>query len=360
MEKEAKTFTIMSSPIGEKLSRFYLGDDAAWDEIFQEYYARMVKQLTRQFTNLSISDLEDIVSDWFTEKFAQLREERNRAEIQSEKQKLSPTETANRKIEYCSNKLNFDLERSFEPWLRTVLYRRAIDFYWEKTRRREDIFETDAATIEPSDGGDGADAIEFLIIMKEFKHHLCSVLDEKELLYFHIWSEYGWKADGETVRQIFKTHFKMDDISNAYITLIKQRFNRLCYLVCLRIEIDARELRERFFDSIISKKAERNFAAMENLFFDDMMRIIWKVFYEDVETREESKQKVSPVLWRHRETLVQRINTQNNILKEAFLYFRTRNQRPAFCRSIKIYADDIFGANTRNFFYGEEGDTGNE
>jgi DNA-directed RNA polymerase specialized sigma24 family protein len=355
----------MSFPINEKLRKFFSGNEDAWEEIFRAYYPRMVRILKHRFSNLEASDVADVVSEWFTETYAKLCQARNQAEIEAEEQKLSEREVADQKIELCTKALGFDFERPFETWLGVVLHRKVIDFYW-KTKRRNELANSENETF-PADGGDqgkSARRMELVVLMKEFKHHLISVLNEKEKLYFQIWLDEGWKPEGKTVRQIFKTHFKQDFTDSA-ITLIRQNLDRFCYLISLRLERDARDLRERFFDLLRSKKEAKDFSKTEDAFFYNMMRIIWKVFYDDAEIREVSRRKISTDLWEHWETLEEKQNTkknnlQNKLLKEAFLYFQAKSQNPTFCRVIKMYADDIFGRRAKEFFNGAKGNAGNE
>ncbi|MCY7374414.1 MAG: hypothetical protein LH472_00365 [Pyrinomonadaceae bacterium] len=72
----------MNFLINERLHDFFRGDDAAWDDITFKFYDPMLSQLERNFKNLPFTELQDVVSDWVTDIFKKVREERLRAERQ--------------------------------------------------------------------------------------------------------------------------------------------------------------------------------------------------------------------------------------------------------------------------------------
>jgi DNA-directed RNA polymerase specialized sigma24 family protein len=332
---------IMSLTIKERLHRFFLGDNSAWEEIFNEFYNPMVDKFTRRFSNLSFAEVEDVIDEWFTEMFSKIDAERNRAEIEGKLKNLSAKEIADKKIEYCAEKFGYEFEGSFKSWLWVVLNRKLIDYLRKKNRRNE----SDIDNENPGDKWNGMSDVELRILMKEFNKILSSVLSEKEKLYFQIWNRYGWNPDGKIVREIFKKHFG-EDYSNSSITIFKQRFIRLCYLTFIRIEYDAARLKETFRHFMGKNESEHTF-------FDDMMHIIWNVFYEDSETREKSRQKISRNLWEDWEDSKQKKSKQKKILVAAFRHFRTEKPRPGFCHVINLYADDTFGGEVRRLFFEE-------
>ncbi len=331
----------MSLTLKERLHGFFLGDDSAWDNIVSEFYDSMIDTFIRRFRNLSFAEVEDVVAGWFVEQFSEIYEARNRAEIEGKTKKLSAQEIADKKIEYCEERFGYDFDKSFKSWLWVVLNRKLIDYWRVKTRRNE----SDVGEENPGDKWDGMSDAEAQVLMTEFKKFLIPSLSEKERLYFQIWDRFGWNLDGQNIREIFIKHFK-EDFSNSAITIFKQGFMRNCYLTLIRIEYDIARLKEKIRRSMGKNENEYTFS-------DNMMNIIWIVFYENVEPREISRQKISPDLWEEWEKLKQRKNKQKQILIAAYRYFRTKNPPPEFCNVIELFAKDIFGGEIRRLFFEE-------
>jgi hypothetical protein len=339
----------MNFQVNERLKEFFLGDDAAWDDIAQGYRFWLLKRLMARFLDLSQVELEDVIADWFTEKWIKINEERNRAESEGARDNLSAQEIAALKIKYCTERLGFDFVRPIEGWLWTSVRNRAIDSYRKLKPHRNLSIDADEM-VEPNDERRDADDIEFQIELIEFKQHLFAALGEDERLYFHIWLAYGGYPPGDVVREVFKKNLQKE-IGNTFVTFIKQRFIRICYLTMLRVEYDAGQLKDAFRRSIDADDDDKNLTKKEDAFFDDMMDIIWSVFYADAESRECSRREISRDLWRRREALIQRRNVQNNILVEGYWHFRKVNMRPAFCRTAEIYADNRFGRQVKELFF---------
>jgi hypothetical protein len=350
----------MNSFINERLRDFFLGDDAAWDDIIFEFYDRMLSRLERKFYNLPFAELQDVVSDWVTAVFEKVGEERARAEAEGKIKNLSAREIADLKIEYCAARIGFDAAKgTFENWMWAVLYR---------IERRGEVVggggdgesggefpeppPEDAARFRGTPENPWAHLIseaEIVGLMKKLKMFLNSVLEENELLYFHIWLKYGDDPSGKIVKEIFKSSLGKD-IGDATVTAIKKRFIRVSYLNLLEFVNDANALKN-LFRRLIDANDD------ENDFFADMTKLIWRAFYNDEDACEESRRKISPDLWRRWETLVQRSNVQNQILSAAYRHFQNRHPRPAFCRTVEIYANNRFGGKVRELFF--QGDGGN-
>ncbi len=350
----------MSFLITERLHDFFRGDDAAWDDITVKFYDRMLSRLERKFDNLPFADLQDAVSDWVVEIFEKVQEERCRVEVECENKNFSAEEIAGLKIRRCSERIGFDAAKgTFENWMWSILNRRAIDC-WRKNNRRAEVSGDDEPTEDSSEKNESLrgtpenpwlreiSEAEFLRRMNRLKMFLNSVLEENELLYFQIWLEYGDNPNGQIVKEIFKS--KLDrELGDATVTSIKKRFIRVSYLNLLEFVEDANALKDLFH-----RLAEAS--SDETAFFADMMKLIWRIFCKDANTVEESKRKISPHLWEHLETLVQRTNVQNKILAAAYRHFRDKVPRPAFCRTVEIYADNRFGKKVREFFAEGGGD----
>lgn len=333
----------MNFILNERLRGFYLGDDSAWDDITFSFYDRILDFLKRNFPNVPVEELENAATDCLFEIRQKVIEERRRVDNEGKSENLSPEKIDQLKMEGCAKRIGFNAARgTFENWLKTIAYRKAIDS-WRKINRRGEISIDEENFGELNDAGGGANDVEFLILMKEFKKLLFSALNENQRLYYRIWLNYGFDPSANDVREVFKNNLGKD-LSDASISLIKHRFIRIIYLVLLRIECNAALLKDRFRRYI-------NPSDNEDVFIDDMMHLIWQEFYADSGSREESRQKISPDLWRRWEKLRQRKNIQSEILVAAYGYFRAKSERPGFCRLIEIYASDNFGAKLRGLFF---------
>lgn len=340
----------MSLTIKERLERFYLGDNEAWDGILREFFDWAVNLLAGRFRNLPFEEIEDVVDDWFNATCIKVEEARNRAEREAADERLAPAEINRRKIEYGEECVGFKFGQSFEAFLWVVLKRRVLDCLRKKTRRGEIGIEAD---FDLSDCWEGVSEVEFAVLMGEFKKFLVPTLDEKERLYFHIWEEYGWSLAGKDVGEIFQARFPGSGTSDASVSLVKKGFIRMLYLTFVRIEDNA---------NLLSEKFRRQLGKGENddKFFDDMMRIIWNVFYKAKEARAMSEGEISPNLWVKWKKLVQKNRVQNEILTESYRFFRARKPRPTFCRLVELYADNPFGGRVRELFFGDGGSKENE
>lgn len=363
----------MEHLLNKLVREFYLGDDTALDKLFLLLRDRMCWKIKSKFQSLEFADIQDIVSDWFTNFFQKVRNCRKRAEIEGELLNLPPLEINERKISYCSEKPNFNLNGTpFNAWLWTVLYRDALDF--SRTIGRMHIRQVEFETMDsPSEKTEKQwinDKVqeareyqerldaqirgeklflemsdrEIARLMQKIEESLKSALDSDQLLYFRIWREHGYDPPGKTVREVFLKE-QGKEINESSISRLKKQFLRFSYLVSLENLADAKNMSNLFWRLVKGKENEMTF-------FPPMMERIWRVFEEDAETVRESQLRISLKLWRKLSAAVQKNNLRSQILVAAYHYFQMRNESPRFVKLIDLYSEDRFGGEIRKLFSG--------
>ena len=199
---QEKQFRTMDFPINQKLKDFFLGGDEAWSDIADNYRIWLLNMLARKFWSLPIVELEEIIADWFHEKYVKIDAERKRAEAEGARDKLSEREISDRKIEYCTKRLGFDFARDFKGWLLKSLNNRTID-RWRKLNGGKIVYSEDNRVGELHDNWVEAKSIELKIHSEEFKRLLYAAFDEELRIYFRLWINYGGYPPGWVVSEVF-------------------------------------------------------------------------------------------------------------------------------------------------------------
>jgi hypothetical protein len=325
--------------------QFYLGDYSAWDTLMNLHSNSALRFLIKNFPNLPEGERDELVAKFAVNFYLKVKKGHEEAEKQigDSARELSADEIDALKIQCCTVSAKFDLSYgyNFTNWMfkrldwdaKTALERLNLKPEFIQVNHENENFLEQLN--HPSEQGELKDINVIKRILKE-------VLEGDERIYLDVWFDHGPDPKARLVKDSIaeKTGRTVGD---AYVTNLKQRFLAKSYLELLehinRVSALAslcRTLME------VNESHEKMFVVM--------MENIWKAFYEDDEAVLRSQTGSSPKLWARWQNTTQRKNVQEEILVEAYRYFRHSSPLLKFCYKIELYANTHFGSRIRQLF----------
>jgi ribosomal protein S24E len=341
----------MKTSINNLVREFYLGDNAAWEKITDLISNEMSRRLDYKFGNLPEAKRGEIVPNEESLFFAKVVLARREVEnqISQNGQSFSTEEIENKKIEFCTEATKFDLDKgmTFDVWMWNKIRFRAIDSLRQNGFVAEIEEETDLEFISPQIPANPVNS-PFSVggiddeNTQKIKNLLRTALIGDELIYLELWFEHFGEPPVKEVKEAIKNETGRD-VTDVYVTGLKQSFLMKCYLKLLDHISVANALASLF--QRLMKISE-----IDDEMFGLMMENIWNDFYHDKEATSISKAVISPDLWNGLEALKHKKERQKKIMVPAYRYFRHRNPRPFFCFKIESYSDNRFGSQIRELF----------